>query len=99
MSEACKLAYCGPCGLHGPHVGPIEPGVDNTEDECWGCSREHVREFGHCIGIVDGPIDWNDVGPGHPAYDPAKLGPEIDVRWQPSNLRYGYDPECFEKVD
>ena len=99
MTDACKLAYCGPCGLRGPHVGPIEPGgPDNPEGDCHGCSRAHVREFGHCVGIVIGPIDWNNVPPDHPAYDPSKVGPDIDVMWQPSNLRYGYDPDHLLKV-
>lgn len=53
-------------------------------------SPAHVAEFGHCIGIVAGPVDYNAPGA---ASDPAKLGPELDVRWQPSNLRYGYAPE------
>lgn len=49
-------------------------------------SGEHVDEFGHCIGVVIGPMfpdtDW----------------PEVDVRWQPSNLRYGYHPNELEIV-
>jgi hypothetical protein len=44
-------------------------------------SSEHVREFGECIGIVGDPVFKNGEGP------------EIDVYWQPSNLRYGYDPD------
>lgn len=61
-------------------------------------SREHVREFGLCIGIVQGPTDFNNCKPGEPGYDPSKVGPEIDVRWQPSNLRYAYHPKSLEKV-
>lgn len=53
-------------------------------------SPDHVDEFGACWGRVEGPVDYNS--PGTP-FDPVKLGPEVDVRWQPSNLRYGYDPE------
>lgn len=37
---------------------------------------DHLKEFGTCIGIVQGPT--------HAGW------PEVDVRWQPSNLRYGY---------
>ncbi len=42
----------------------------------------HVREFGGCVGIVVGPMfpDCADC-------------PEVDVRWIPSGLRYGYEPE------
>lgn len=40
-------------------------------------SDEHVAEFGHCIGIVESLVEWVD-----------SIGPEVNVRWQPSNLRY-----------
>lgn len=53
-------------------------------------SPDHIAEFGDCVGRVEGPVDYNTPGT---AYDPSKLGPEVDVRWQPSNLRYGYYPE------
>jgi hypothetical protein len=56
-------------------------------------SHDHVEEFGDCIGIVIGPTDYNNCKPDDPNYDPAKVGPEVDVRWQPSNLRYAYNPE------
>lgn len=49
-------------------------------------SLEHLQEFGDCIGIVEGPLDY---GNGH-------LGPEYDVRWYPSFLRYGYLPEDLD---
>lgn len=44
-------------------------------------SIEHVEEFGHCIGIVIGPVDYGN----------GIVGPEVDVRWQPSNLKYAYE--------
>jgi hypothetical protein len=50
-----------------------------------GCDQ-HVREFGGCVGIVEGP-----------AY-PSGAGPEVDVRWLPSRLRYGYDPDELKVV-
>lgn len=56
-------------------------------------SPDHVAEFGACMGRVEGPVDYNT--PGTP-FDAEKLGPELDVRWQPSNLRYGYDPNDLE---
>ncbi len=43
-------------------------------------SKEHVDEFGECEGIVLGPMF-----PGTIEY------PEVDVRWKPSSLRYGYN--------
>jgi hypothetical protein len=48
--------------------------------------KEHVAEFGNCIGIVIGPTFKNGEGN------------EIDVKWQPSNLRYAYLPHELEKV-
>lgn len=53
-----------------------------------GC-KAHVDEFGDCIGIVEDPVDFNNNGEN----DPDKIGPEVDVRWKPSNLVYGYLPE------
>lgn len=48
-----------------------------------GCA-EHVDEFGGCVGIVDGKPD--------PDWE------EVDVRWQPSGLRYAYHPDDLEVV-
>lgn len=48
-----------------------------------GC-KEHVDEFGDCIGIVEGNF--------------LEIYPELDVRWQPSQLRYAYAPECLIEV-
>ena len=56
-------------------------------------SEAHVLEFGHCEGVVLGPLDYNNVPKGHKDYDENKVGPEVDVRWQPSGLKYGYDPD------
>ncbi len=53
-----------------------------------GDSCRHVREFGACIGVVQGLVDFG-----------KQKGPEVDVRWQPSNLRYGYLPEELEAVE
>lgn len=50
-------------------------------------SVEHVEEFGDCIGIVEGPVDWGTC-----------QGPEVDVRWYPSRLRYAYHPDNLEVV-
>ncbi len=43
-------------------------------------SGDHVLEFGESVGIVEGLT----------AYDGFD-GPELEVRWQPSGLRYAYD--------
>jgi hypothetical protein len=56
----------------------------------------HVVEFGECVGVVECLTDYNNCKPGEPGYDVAKVGPEVDVRWQPSNLRYGYDTKALE---
>lgn len=50
-------------------------------------NRYHVQEFGHCVGVVDGPTDYG-----------SQQGPEVDVYWQPSDLRYAYLPENLEIV-
>lgn len=53
-------------------------------------SVDHVAEFGNCIGLVEGLVDYNNVPKHDPTYDPTKVGPEVDVRWLPSKLRYAY---------
>lgn len=53
-------------------------------------SSDHVKEFGECVGHIEGYVDYNDVPKDDPGWDPTKIGPEVDVRWQPSNLRYAY---------
>lgn len=45
-------------------------------------SHDHVREFGRCHGVVIGLTNYGN-----------QLGPEWDVRWQPSELRYSYAEE------
>ncbi len=51
-----------------------------------GC-RAHVDEFGECIGLVEGPVDFDTC-----------QGPEVNVRWRPSGLRYGYHPEDLDVI-
>lgn len=47
-----------------------------------GCS-EHVDEFGECVGIIQRiRPDWL----------------EVEVRWQPSNLKYAYHPNYLMLV-
>lgn len=53
-----------------------------------GDSDAHVREFGGCVGIVIGPVDYG-----------TQQGPEVDVRWLPSRLRYAYDPKELKRVN
>ncbi len=106
MTEAHKIAMCAPCGLTGPHLGPFDPGGPNDPDdaggECWGCGRAHVEEFGDCIGIVDGPLDLNnapkDDAPCDPTWIAAFAATFVDVRWQPSGLRYAYELDQLVKV-
>lgn len=54
--------------------------------------QQHVREFGRCVGVVEGPIEFTDEN-GETSY-----GPEVNIRWKPSNLRYAYDPKSLEVV-
>lgn len=39
------------------------------------------------MGIVLGPTDYG-----------TQQGPEVDVRWLPSGLRYAYSPESLKVV-
>lgn len=50
-------------------------------------SRQHLREFKDSIGIVAGLANFC-----------GQLGPEVDVLWQPDNLRYAYPPELLDVV-
>lgn len=53
---------------------------------------DHVKEFGDCVGVVIRYTDYNNCKPEDPQYDHSKIGPEVDIRWQPSNLKYAYHP-------
>jgi len=95
MTAALKAKRRGKC-LPGKHVGPFVEDMPN--EGCLHCSTDHIEEFGECIGIVAGPMDLNNVPVGDPTYDPTHVGPWVDVRWQPSNLRYAYLPDELERV-
>ena len=45
---------------------------------------EHILEFKNCTGIVEDRVFPNCS---------EEEAPEINVRWKPSNLVYGYHPE------
>ena len=96
MTEEYKTLARGKCGDSGKHVGPFDPGggKDDPGGDCWGCSTAHIEEFGDSVGIVDGLTDYNNMG----ERDPGKIGPEVDIRWQPNNLRYAYDPKHLKAV-
>lgn len=51
-------------------------------------NQDHLKEFGDCQGVVEGPVD----------YGKDQQGPELDVRWLPSGLRYGYTPKDLTLV-
>jgi hypothetical protein len=74
MTEALKVAFRKNC-LNGIHQGPM--GIH--DGQCWDCSGDHVDEFGDCVGVVEDLVDFG-----------CELGPEVNVRWEPSGLRYGY---------
>lgn len=94
MTEALRARLRGRCA-GGVHVDGPNPPIDGR---CMNCSTGHLEEFGACVGVVQGPVDYNDVPRGDARWDPAKLGPEVDVRWQPSNLRYMYAEDDLELV-
>ncbi len=76
-------------GLRQRMYGECSPGCHTgpfVNGDCWGCSGAHVDEFKDCIGLVEGPV-FKD----HPEL-------ELNVRWQPSRLRYGYLAEDLEVV-
>lgn len=52
-----------------------------------GESGDHIREFGNCIGIVEDEM-----------FTECEDCEEVNVRWRPSGLRYGYDPSDLEEV-
>lgn len=56
--------------------------------------KEHVDEFGECEGTVEDLINYNSNGEN----DKNKIGPEFNVRWKPSMLRYGYNPKDLIKI-
>lgn len=91
MSEKLKKAFLRNCVF--AHVGPF------VDDECMGCSTDHVKEFGDSIGIVGNLTDHNNCKPDDPHWESKNLGPEIEVRWQPDNLVYHYHPDYLVEVD
>ena len=82
MSDALKQRLRATCGAakHDTETCPPQ------------CSVGHIEEFGDCIGVVTGPTDYNNEPKGSAEYDPRKVGPEVDVRWE-RGLRYAYAPE------
>jgi len=78
MRDTLKRELMGACTSEGH--------VDGTDDEtCTRCSKAHLAEFGHCVGVVQGPTSYG-----------ATSGPEVDVRWEPSGLRYAYRPDQLQ---
>ena len=49
--------------------------------------KEHVDEFGECEGVVEDKM--------FPECDDCE---EVNVRWKPTNLRYGYRPDQLEII-
>lgn len=97
MSEEFKTLLRGKCTAG--HVGPFlygAPEHDQPDSGCTACSSAHIDEFGESIGIVEGLVDYNNDGE---PYDPTKIGPELNVRWEPDNLRYGYHPKHLVVVE
>jgi len=90
MSEQLKKRMRGNC-TPTKHVRLHDRGLTSTDYDdpnyvCIFCSNDHVEEFGECVGIVEDPV--------FPQYPHL----EVNVRWQPSNLRYGYLPEDLDVV-
>jgi hypothetical protein len=94
MTEAFKKKLRGECTLDN-HVAPVFGEDEKTVIGCLRCSLEHIEEFGECVGTVIDLVDYNNVPKNDPSYDPAKVGPEWNVRW---GLRYTYHPDELEIV-
>lgn len=54
----------------------------------------HLFEFGFRKGIVEDFVNYNNENENLK----AKIGPEINIRWLPSKLRYCYLPEELVKL-
>ena len=96
LTEKALAALRGDC-TNG-HVGPFSRPADDVpfeEEDCYGCSSGHADEFQGCIGLTEGLVNWNKPGES----DPTKFGPELEVRWIESKLRYAYAPEQLEIVE
>lgn len=87
MSESYKIALLGSCNH--------KPTDRASVEECVRCSTTHVEEFGECTGVVLGLTNYNNH---FEEFDDSKVGPEVDVRWQTSNLRYAYHPDNLVKI-
>lgn len=98
MTQAYKAKMRGDC-LPGKHLDTSCFDPDMPDEGCMLCSSAHIEEFGNCIGFVAGLVNYNNVPTNHPDFDPNKFGPELNVCWQPSNLRYGYAPEDLEPAE
>ena len=81
MSEALKVKFIGPCAEK-------HQKWDAEGEFCLACSREHIEEFGDCVGVVERATEYNN----EPCDD------FVDVRWEPSNLRYAYEIIDLEVV-
>lgn len=82
MSESLKVKFIGPCGIE-------HQKWDEEGEFCLACSREHIEEFGDCVGIVDSVLDYNgEVCDGW-----------WNVRWEPSNLCYAYEETDLELIE
>lgn len=46
-------------------------------------SKDHIDEFGSCSGVIIGYID-------------IQTSDDVDVRWMPSGLKYGYTIDSLE---
>lgn len=56
--------------------------------------RAHVRQYGNCIGTVQGFTDHHESGD---TLDLSKIGPEVDVVWDDAKP-YAYAPDDLEVV-
>ncbi len=60
------------------------------EGDCW----DHVDEFGDCVGVIEDLVNYNNPDENFL----NKFGPELNVRWEPSKLKYCYHPQDLIKI-
>ena len=87
VGESVNMGICPDCKEHCEYIEKVEEepvkglrvkmSDELKQSLISNDSRDHVKEFGNCIGVIEGYIDGSSEE-------------DVDVRWEPSKLRYGY---------
>ena len=68
-------------------VGDKVKMTENFKRKMYVSSKEHILEFGHCIGVVCGFTDYHNKGD---ELSMSKIGPEVNIRWTTHNGEFIY---------